>query len=111
MMKKASPLLELTRMRILMFTRDPGALFWVFGFPLVLAFVLGLAFRNRPPDPIHVVVVDAPAVAAVLRKDPALAVEEAPLAEARLRLRRAQVDLVLQLADLGGYLYRYDETR
>jgi ABC-type multidrug transport system permease subunit len=105
-----SALVELTRMRVLMFIRDPGALFWVFGFPLVLAFVLGLAFRNRPPDPIHVVVADSPSAAAALKGDPSLAVEEAPLEEARWKLRRAQVDLLVQVED-GQVTYRYDETR
>jgi ABC-2 type transport system permease protein len=108
--KGNSPLYELTRMRVVTFLRDPGALFWVFGFPLVLAFVLGLAFRNRPPDPIHVAVVDSPSLRAALKADPALAVEEAGLDEARWMLRRAQVDLLVQGGG-GAVTYRYDETR
>ena len=35
---------ELTRVRVLLFLREPEAIFWVFVFPLVLAAVLGLAF-------------------------------------------------------------------
>jgi ABC-2 type transport system permease protein len=105
-----SALFELTRMRVLMFARDLGALFWVFVFPLVLAFALGLAFRNRPPDPIHIVVADNPALAAQLKTDPSLAVEEAPLDDARWRLRRAQVDLLVQAAGTD-ITYRFDETR
>jgi ABC-type multidrug transport system permease subunit len=105
-----SPLLELTRMRILMFIRDPGALFWVFGFPLVLAFVLGLAFRNRPPDPMHVVVVGNSTLAATLKKDPTLAIDEASPDDARWRLRRAQADLVVE-SDGERFTYRFDETR
>src|SRR4051794_13897216 len=108
--ERSSALFELTRMRVLEFVRDPGALFWVFGFPIVLAFVLGLAFRNRPPDPIHVVVADSPHAAAALKADPALAVEEAPLEEARWRLRRAQVDLLVQVEG-SQVTSRYDETR
>ncbi len=109
--KQASPLVELTRMRVLEFVRDPGALFWVFGFPIVLAFVLGLAFRNRPPDPIHVVVVDSTPLATTLRADPAFVVEEASLNDARWKLRRAQVDLLVQSAPPGSFTYRFDETR
>jgi ABC-type multidrug transport system permease subunit len=30
--------------------REPGVIFWVFGFPILLAVALGLAFRNRPPE-------------------------------------------------------------
>ncbi|MBL8955195.1 MAG: ABC transporter permease [Myxococcaceae bacterium] len=106
----SSSLVELTRMRVLMFVRDPGAVFWVFGFPLVLAFVLGLAFRNRPPDPMHVVVADDPALAAQLKADVTLAVDEAPLDDARWKLRRAQADVLVYRSG-GTVTYRYDETR
>lgn len=44
------PLLELTRMRLLEFFREPGALFWVFVFPVLLAIALGIAFRSRPQE-------------------------------------------------------------
>lgn len=109
--KRSSALYELTKMRVLEFVRDPGALFWVFGFPILLAFVLGLAFRNRPPDPIHVAVVGNAELAAMLRKSAAFVVEEAPLEDARWMLRRAQVDLLVQTAGPSDITYRFDETR
>ena len=105
-----SSLFELTRMRVLEFIRDPGALFWVFGFPILLAFVLGLAFRNRPPEPVRVVVVDSPAVLATLSKLEGFKAEEAPLDDAKWKLRRAQVDLLVQ-STTEGIVYRFDETR
>jgi ABC-type multidrug transport system permease subunit len=105
-----SALFELTQARVLEFVRDPAALFWVFGFPILLAFVLGLAFRNRPPEPIHVVVAGSPAIAATLRGDPAFEVEEAPLEEAQWRVRRAQADLLVR-TEGGVVTWRYDETR
>src|SRR3954471_20296571 len=111
MRDRSSALFELTRMRVREFIRDPGALFWVFGFPILLAFVLGLAFRNRPPDPIQVVVVGNPGLAELLAKDATFHVEEAGLEEARWKLRRAQVDLLVQSADLHEVTYRFDETR
>ncbi|MFK7961098.1 MAG: ABC transporter permease [Phycisphaerales bacterium] len=37
---------ELTRMRTLGFLREPEAIFWVFLFPIVMAVVLGFAFRR-----------------------------------------------------------------
>lgn len=40
-------LFELVRVRLLLFRREPEALFWVIVFPLLLAAVLGLAFRDR----------------------------------------------------------------
>src|SRR3989449_4267354 len=47
--------LALSRMRE--FYREPEAVFWVFGFPIVLAFALGLAFRNTGPGKLQVGVV------------------------------------------------------
>ena len=46
-----SPLLELTLARVRELTREPEAVFWVFVFPILLAAILGLAFRSRPPEP------------------------------------------------------------
>ncbi|HEX8493170.1 MAG TPA: ABC transporter permease [Pyrinomonadaceae bacterium] len=44
------PLIELTLTRVREFTREKEALFWVFVFPVLLAFALGIAFRNAPPE-------------------------------------------------------------
>ena len=62
----SSPLVQLTLARLREFLREPEAIFWVFLFPVLLAIALGVAFRNRPPDPLPV------------------GLEESPLAEARL---------------------------
>lgn len=43
----ARPLLALTLARLREFIRDPSAVFWVFGFPVILAVVLGSAFRTQ----------------------------------------------------------------
>jgi len=48
--RRLRPLLELTRVRLLEFFREPGALFWVFGFPVLLAVALGIAFRSSPEE-------------------------------------------------------------
>lgn len=48
--RRLPPLLELTRVRLLEFFREPGALFWVFVFPVLLAVALGIAFRSRPQE-------------------------------------------------------------
>ena len=54
------PLTELTLARVRELTREPEAIFWVFIFPILLAAILGLAFRSRPPDALPVAVVDGP---------------------------------------------------
>ena len=41
------PLVELTLTRLREFLREPEAVFWVFFFPVLLAFALGIAFRGQ----------------------------------------------------------------
>src|SRR5437879_1157990 len=55
-MQRQHPLWQLTLMRWRIFVREPSALFWTYGFPVVLALALGVAFRNRPPEPVEVAV-------------------------------------------------------
>src|ERR1700693_1910338 len=40
--------------------REPEVLFWVFGFPLLLALGLGIAFRNKPADVTFIAIVQSP---------------------------------------------------
>ena len=49
MTEPRSALVELTLARLRGFTREPSALFWAFGFPIVLSVALGIAFRNHAP--------------------------------------------------------------
>jgi ABC-2 type transport system permease protein len=54
---RGSAIRELALMRIRTFVREPEALFWTFGFPILLSLALGLAFREEtepPPVPIGV---------------------------------------------------------
>src|SRR5687767_15284217 len=44
------PLVELTTMRVREFLREKEAVFWVFVFPVLMTFALGIAFRNTGPD-------------------------------------------------------------
>ena len=46
--------------RFLELLREPEAIFWVFGFPVLLAPGLGIAFRNKPADVTSVAVVAGP---------------------------------------------------
>ena len=48
------PLAQLVLARLREFFREPAAVFWVYGFPLVLAVALGIAFRDRPVERIPV---------------------------------------------------------
>ena len=50
--KNFSPLWQLTLARWRSFYREPSTIFWAFVFPIVLAMALGIAFRNKPPEPV-----------------------------------------------------------
>ncbi|QDU21556.1 ABC transporter permease [Urbifossiella limnaea] len=97
-----SPLWQLTLARLREFFRRPAAVFWVYGFPLGMALILGAAFRDRPPDKVRVDVrTDGPAgataadaLAAVLRTDH-IDVTTGDEAATRARLRTAKTDLVV----------------
>jgi ABC-type multidrug transport system permease subunit len=85
-------------MRVRSLIREPSALFWTFVFPLLTSLALGIAFRNRTLDELAVAVADGPdaqAVAARLDAADGLRAEVAPLQEARDRLRRGRVALVV----------------
>jgi len=48
------PLAALTVSRLREFFREPEAIFWVYGFPVLLAVGLGIAFRDKPPEMLRV---------------------------------------------------------
>lgn len=115
------PLVQLTLSRFREFFREPAAVFWVYGFPLMLALALGIAFRNRPVERILVDIrTDGPggAVAAeklkeTLAADPRMVITEGSEAELRNRLRVAKTDLVVT-PDAAGALadaYLLDPNR
>src|SRR5215472_11601340 len=82
---------QLVTVRFKEYLREPEALFWSFGFPILLAIGLGIAFRSKPPDVIHVAVVSsapsASTLAAALKRDSALAVDVLPEDSAEVALR------------------------
>jgi len=99
---------ELTLVRLRLFFREPGAVFWTFGFPLLLSIALGIAFRNRPAEPVPVAVVSAE-LERSLAADPQLRPRLLGEAEAKEALRTGKVDLVV----LAGapIVYLYDPAR
>jgi ABC-type multidrug transport system permease subunit len=104
-------------MRLLLFLREPGALFWTFGFPIVLSLVLGIAFRTKGPDPIAVAVESADRSAPrvvhareVLAKADDVKVTVLAPEEASAALRVGRVSLVVVVHE-DRYDYRFDPTR
>ena len=103
------PLFQLTLVRFREFLREPEALFWVFGFPLLLAAGLGLAFRNTPAEVLAVGVVGTDLTA--FDSASALAVEPFPTVDDGLRaLREGKVALLVERPADGSVLYHYDDT-
>jgi ABC-type polysaccharide/polyol phosphate export permease len=106
---------QLITVRFKEYGREPEALFWSFGFPILLAIGLGIAFRSKPPDVIHVAVVSsapgAATLAGALRHDSGLAVELLPPDSAGVALRTGRVALVALPDSTGAVRYEYDDTR
>src|SRR5581483_8332291 len=90
-------IVELTSARTKEFLRETEAIFWVFGFPLLLALALGFAFREKPPDRIPIGVVAGPSASqqsAALAKSPALSPKIMSADQAQDALRHGKVSLV-----------------
>jgi ABC-type multidrug transport system permease subunit len=110
-----NPLTQLVLVRFREYLREPEALFWSFGFPILLAIGLGIAFRSKPPDVAHVAVVSGDAKSSTfveaLKRDRGLAVDEMPRDSARAALRTGRVAVVVTPGANGGVEYEYDDTR
>lgn len=112
MSRNYSPLWELTLARWRQFYREPSTLFWAFVFPMVLAAALGVAFRNRPPEPVWAAVEEgdgAPALYEALRRSPDVKVELVDAHAAREALRTGKVAIVVVPG--APRTYRFDPTR
>jgi hypothetical protein len=120
-MQRWHPLMQLLLARIREFYREPEVLFWVYGFPLVLALGLGIAFSGSQPDTPEVDVQEPPATSpdalqqeiAALQKmlqDNGVTATRCDAETCRMRLRIGKTTLVIVLA-ADGYQYVYDDTR
>ncbi len=122
-MSKYHPLRELYLTRIREFWRQPARIFWVYGFPTILAIVLGLAFKSQKPQKATVLLIEAPggeAVRAALGADvaregaawrPGIAYVELPREKAMYELETGKAPLVIEPSTTGALSYHYDPTR
>lgn len=112
MSREDNPLVELIKARLREFMREPGYVFWVFGFPLLLAVGLGLAFRDKQPEPPRVAIVTGtnPARAAALLESKSVVAERLPRAQAERALARTKVDLLVD-ATTEEVTLRFDPTQ
>jgi ABC-2 type transport system permease protein len=115
-MKRWNPLYQLMQARFKEFLREPEVIFWVYGFPVLLAVGLGIAFWNSEPEPPVVDVQNAPdfaSQAAALKEQldaDHLTVELGDPDTCRQRLRTGKTALVV-IPTAQGFEYAYDPTR
>jgi ABC-type multidrug transport system permease subunit len=115
MPERYSPLRELTMARLREFVRETGAVFWTFGFPVLLALALGIAFRSQEPaPPVVAFPADSPAwLAQGLQESGELTALALAEEEALARLRTGAIDLYVRIESDAGEaaVYRYDGSR
>lgn len=107
-----SALYQLLLLRFRTFYREPETIFWTFVFPLLLSLALGIAFRNREPDPAAVGVREGPGaaeLAATLSAGHDLKARLVDEPAARAALRTGKLDLVVEPGP--PLVYRFDPTR
>ena len=121
---RSHPLIELTLARIREFVRQPEAVFWVFGFPLLMAFALGIAFREKAPEKLPIAVesdsVNATQTAEAISSSQDLRAIVMSPAETAQALRTGRVALVVKTTSAAnatasgsapGFEYRFDPAR
>ncbi len=105
-----SAIVQLVLARVREFYRQPEAIFWVYGFPLIMVIALGIAFRQRPVEQVKVDIHDGPMAAQIVA---ALAPQKRFITtvddqrSCQQRLRVGKTDVVIA-ADGQGYQFYYD---
>ncbi len=122
-MQRWHPFRQLVLARLREFYREPAVIFWVYGFPLLLAIGLGVAFAGGDPgmaaygsqDATVVDIIDSPASSEAHAlgqqlRDKGVVVYLAGAEHCRQRLRTGQTALVI-VPGPDGYQYVYDAVR
>jgi ABC-2 type transport system permease protein len=110
------PLVELTATRVREFLREKEAVFWVFVFPVLMTFALGIAFRNTVPDKTPVAIEAsaqdsrATEIAGVLSRSAEVTATVLSPDEAAQALRSGKVAIVVKPVN-NSFEYRFDPTR
>jgi ABC-type multidrug transport system permease subunit len=95
------------------FLRSPEAIFWTYGFPLLMALVLGLAFQHGAPGRLRVIVEQAAhsnELRRLLAAESRLEIEVATADEAKRLLDEQRADAVLH-GSLAAPVLRRDPQR
>lgn len=116
------PLYALYMSRLREFYRQPARLFWVYGFPIVLALSLGLATMSPSTPKIRADLVGGPAADGIkatieaqnakrARGEPIIELTVNPESKARNRLRVGKTPLVVEAGTSDSVVYHYDPNR
>jgi len=103
-----NPLWQLVLARFKEFYREPSSIFWTFGFPVLLALALGLAFRDGGQQPAPVGVIEGPDAARMqqeLGADSALKVSILSELEAEQQFLAGEVMFVIRGGDVPTYVF------
>jgi ABC-type multidrug transport system permease subunit len=95
------------------YLREPEAIFWTYGFPLIMVLGLGVAFNTETETVTAFTVSEAAAsmpVVKALGEDASFDVAVLPLEEALIGLRRNRTPLVLSIDESGDVEYFFDPT-
>lgn len=110
------PIWQITLSRLKEFLRQPAAIFWVYGFPIVMMLALGTAFRENPKEKITVDFVGESNVGSqqsestsetmdgvkqALAADSRFALNVQPAEDWKKRLQAGKTDLVIELQPRG----------
>ena len=116
-MSRRAQLWQLSLTRARLYYREPAALFWTFGFPVLLSIALGVAFRNQKPEPVHVAVVAGPradhALTILTAGDRKADVDAQVMSpgDAHEALRTGKVGIVVVAEQDAKYTYQFDPSR
>src|ERR1700719_3098818 len=108
---------HLVMVRMKELKREPEVVFWVFGFPLLLALGLGIAFRNKPADVTSIAIVEGSGgqdALSLLERSPqksSIRADVVDKPQALKGFRLGKYDLVVESDGKGGFEFLYDPAR
>lgn len=111
-MKQLNPFWELFLVRMRMFYREPEAVFWTYGFPVLMTIGLGIAFRTKGPEQVAVCIEDSTALTEARRAieaDEGFVVFVGSRAQCDERIRKGTDSVAMVAGD--SLEYRFDPTR
>jgi ABC transporter DrrB family efflux protein len=106
------PLVQLTLARMREFIREPEAVFWTFGFPVVVSLALALAFPSKADRPVLVGMYPGAAtesLRATLKDNRSITIREVRPEDERRALREGEVNIVV--VPTRPPTYRFDPAR